>query len=90
MIRLITTSMGQIMADVNEEKKHTTFIDPKSLKPIASVNSIEYNEIVKAIRRVGSLSRLKRTLAAQGVEVFASVKPAPKKETKPSQVKETA
>jgi len=68
MIRVIKTPAGQLLAD--QKNGTTTIIDPVTYKPVALLNTIDHREVLGALRRVGSILRIKKTLELMGVTVY--------------------
>jgi hypothetical protein len=67
MIRVITTTGGQLLA---EHKDDHTIIRNSEYKVMARVESIDKKEVDAAIRKIGTLMKMKQSLELVGVQVY--------------------
>jgi hypothetical protein len=69
-VRTITTHVGPLIAKEDEDKGYTEIVDPITLKPIARLNKVDRKDLLKALRKMGSMLRMKKSLELMGVELF--------------------
>lgn len=72
MVRIITTSYGQLLADVKQDEGFTVILDSKTFTPIAKINSIELTRVMSSLRRLGNVMKKKASLEAEGTILLTS------------------
>lgn len=71
MIKVLTTKYGQLIAKVDRQAGITTILDGDDMAPIARVQSVQKEGVVRAINQIASFLRKKQALQEMGVQLEA-------------------